>query len=118
MNCPLLNSAHRNMMMIIIALEGILIHGFGLCMRDSFNRYSSFISLNSKILIIKNGRTSEGIPSPLKSGPWFVTMLVMIVNASVMEFARKNIQANEMKENVKMILMNLGAKVFLLVSFE
>ena len=85
---------------MITELESTLIHGFELCMRAILKWYSSFISLKSRIPIINTGRTNDGIPSPLKSGPWLVTMLFIIINASEMELARKNIQANEMKKKV------------------
>lgn len=118
MNCPLLNSAHNKMIIIIIALEGILIHGLGLCMRDVFSRYSSLISLKSKMPIINNGSISDGIPSPLKRGPWSVMIFEIMVNTSDMELARKKIQTSEMKANVNMILTNLGAMTLFLVNFE
>ena len=66
--------------------------------------------------IINTGRTNDGIPSPLKSGPWLVTMLFIIINASEMELARKNIQANEIKKKETMILRSFGAIGFLLVN--
>jgi hypothetical protein len=42
----------------------------------------------------------------------------IMVAASAMELARKNIQANEMKQNVEMILKNSGTMAFFFVNLE
>ena len=118
MNCPLLNSAHSSMIMMTTALEGTLTHTRELCIKEILILYSSFISLRSKMPIINNGRIRDGMPSPLKSGPWSVMISEIMVNASMIELARKKIQANEMKQNVEMILKNLGTKAFFFISFE
>ena len=68
--------------------------------------------------IIDNGRISDGMPSPLKSESWSVMIFEIMVNASMMELARKKTQASEMKTNVNMILTNLGAMSLFLVNFE
>ena len=68
--------------------------------------------------IIDNGRISDGMPSPLKSEPWSVMIFEIMVNASMMELARKKTQASEMKENVKMILTSFGAATLFLVNLE
>ena len=68
--------------------------------------------------IIDNGRISDGMPSPLKSEPWSVMIFEIMVNASMMELARKKTQASEMKANVNMILTNLGAMTLFGVNFE
>ena len=118
MNCPLLNSAHSSMIMMTTALEGTLTHTRELCIKEILILYSSFISLRSKMPIINNGRIRDGMPSPLKSGPWSVMISEIMVNASMIELARKKIQASEMKKNVKRILNNLGAMTLFLVILE
>ena len=118
MNCPLLNSAHSSMIMMTTALEGTLTHTRELCIKEILILYSSFISLRSKMPIINNGRIRDGMPSPMKRGPWSMIIFEIMVNASVMELARKKIHASEINENVNKILISFGAKTLFLVNVE